>query len=126
MRDEASGLGVDDALEPLRAIAEATRLRILAVLRHGELTVTDLTEILGQSQPRVSRHLKLLVDAGLVTKHREGSWVFFRLLDAGPRLSMLAAVLDTIDGADQTLVADVGRLENVRARRAGVAHHYFD
>ncbi len=59
-------------LDALRAIGEETRLRIVALLRHAELTVTDLTEILGQSQPRVSRHLKLLVDAGVVEKHREG------------------------------------------------------
>ena len=71
----------DVVLDALRAIGEETRLRILAVIRHGELTVTDLTEILGQSQPRVSRHLRLLVDAGLLTKHREGTWAFFSLVD---------------------------------------------
>ena len=74
---------VDAVLDTLKAIGEETRLRIVALLRHAELTVTDLTEILGQSQPRVSRHLKLLVDAGVVEKHREGTWAFFQLVDGG-------------------------------------------
>ncbi len=68
----------EQTLDALRAIGEETRLRIVAVLRHGELTVTDLTEILGQSQPRVSRHLKLLVDAGLVLATRRKGWVYYR------------------------------------------------
>ncbi len=86
----------DVALEALKAIAEETRLRIVAVLEHGELTVTDLTEILGQSQPRVSRHLRLLVDAGLVTKHREGTWVFFRLVESGSRHDLARAAIDSV------------------------------
>ena len=80
-------------LDALKAIGEETRLRIVALLGRAELTVTDLTEILGQSQPRVSRHLKLLVDAGIVAKHREGTWVFFRLVDGGPTAALLAGVL---------------------------------
>ena len=63
----------------LKAAAEATRLRILALLGEAELTVSDLTAILRQSQPRISRHLRLLVEAGLVQRFREGSWAFFRL-----------------------------------------------
>ena len=63
----------------LKAAAEATRLRILALLGEAELTVSDLTAILRQSQPRISRHLRLLVEAGLVERFREGSWAFFRL-----------------------------------------------
>jgi ArsR family transcriptional regulator len=114
------------AVESLRAVAESTRLRILAVLRHGELTVTDLTEILGQSQPRVSRHLRVLVDAGLVTKHREGTWVFFRALDDGPAGALVAAVLDTTDRDDAVLTADLGRLDDVRTRRAEAASEYFE
>src|SRR5438270_8295268 len=67
----------------LKAAGEATRLRILALLAEGELTVSDLTEILRQSQPRISRHLRLLLDAGLVERFREGSWAFFRLVEQG-------------------------------------------
>jgi len=115
-----------EMLEVLKAVAEATRLRIVAVLRHGELTVTDLTEILGQSQPRVSRHLKLLVDAGVVTKHREGTWVFFRLIDDAAARTLVDAALDPIDGTDETLVADRDRLAAVRERRADAAAAYFE
>ena len=69
--------------DALRAVAEGTRLRILALLAETELTVSDLTEILRQSQPRISRHLKLLSEAGLIERHREGAWAFFRMADRG-------------------------------------------
>ena len=117
---------LEAVLDALRAIAEESRVRILAVLRHGELTVTDLTEILGQSQPRVSRHLRVLVDAGLVTKHREGTWVFFRAVDTGAAAGLVAAALDSIHGADSVLAADLVRLDAVRARRADAASDYFE
>jgi ubiquinone/menaquinone biosynthesis C-methylase UbiE/DNA-binding transcriptional ArsR family regulator len=113
-------------LDALKAIGEETRLRIVALLQHAELTVTDLTEILGQSQPRVSRHLKLLVDAGVVEKHREGTWAFFRLVDDGASLSILDAALAPLDDTDPVLAADRERLASVRARRAIAAHQYFD
>jgi len=67
----------------LRAAGEGTRLRILALLAEAELTVSDLTKILRQSQPRISRHLKLLAEAGLVDRYREGSWAFYRLGERG-------------------------------------------
>ena len=117
---------LDIALDALKALAEATRLRIVAVLSHGELNVTDLTEILGQSQPRVSRHLKLLVDAGLVVKHREGTWVFFRLADSTPHHELVTAALAAVDPADSTLVADLQRLDAVRSRRSIAASQYFE
>ena len=77
MNDASAGLS--ETLEALRAAAEETRLRMMALLAEGELSVSDLTDILGQSQPRISRHLKLLAEAGLVERHREGAWAFFRL-----------------------------------------------
>ena len=101
-------------------------MRILAVIRHGELTVTDLTEILGQSQPRVSRHLRLLVDAGLLTKHREGTWAFFSLVDAGPLLAVAVAALDAIDDDDPVIAGDLRRLDVVRERRSASAREYFE
>jgi len=122
--EELLGIGV--VLDALRAVAEESRLRILSVMRHGELTVTDLTEILGQSQPRVSRHLRLLVDAGLVTKHREGTWVFFRLVDEGALHLLLTVSIDAIDTTDAVFAADLARLGVVRARRADVAREYFE
>lgn len=117
---------LENVLEVLRAVAEATRLRIVAALRHGELTVTDLTEILGQSQPRVSRHLRLLVEAGLVTKHREGSWVFFRLAEHGPYFESVSAALAALDVGDPDIAADFARLGAVRSRRAVLANEYFE
>jgi ubiquinone/menaquinone biosynthesis C-methylase UbiE len=119
-------LSSEQTLDALRAVGEETRLRIVAVLRRGELTVTDLTEILGQSQPRVSRHLKLLVDAGLVVKHREGTWAFFRLADSAAHRSLVHSVLAAIDATDPMLGADVQRLDVVRARRAAAASEYFE
>src|ERR1700756_4219276 len=70
---------MEHLLAALRAVAEPTRLRLLVLCARGELTVSELTQILAQSQPRVSRHLKLLCDAGLLDRFREGSWVFYRL-----------------------------------------------
>jgi ubiquinone/menaquinone biosynthesis C-methylase UbiE len=116
----------DVALDALKAIAEETRLRIVALLEHGELTVTDLTEILGQSQPRVSRHLRLLVDADLVTKHREGSWVFFRLVEDEARLALVRAAIATVPADDAVFAGDLARLDTVRARRAAAASEYFE
>src|SRR5215467_10032952 len=90
-------LPFDTIYEALKAAAEATRLRILALLAEAELTVSDLTAILRQSQPRISRHLRLLAEAGLVERFREGSWAFFRLAErdgAAKRARELIARLD--------------------------------
>ena len=77
-------------------------MRILALLAGGELNVKDLTQILGQSQPRISRHLKLMAEAGLITRFREGSWVFFRLADSGSEAALAAAIVASLDPADLT------------------------
>jgi ubiquinone/menaquinone biosynthesis C-methylase UbiE len=109
----------------LKAAGEPTRLRILALLAEAELTVTDLTEILRQSQPRISRHLKLLAAAGLVDRFREGSWAFFRLAERDGAAGILREVLARLDPRDATLTRDRGRLATVRAARAAVAQKYF-
>jgi DNA-binding transcriptional ArsR family regulator len=83
------GATLNEMLGTLRAAAEETRLRILALLAEGELSVSDLTDILGQSQPRISRHLKLLVEAGIVERHREGAWAFFRVAEQGAGAALL-------------------------------------
>src|SRR3712207_6480215 len=88
---------LSETLATLRAAAEETRLRILALLAESELSVSDLTDILGQSQPRISRHLKLLVEAGLVERHREGAWAFFRLADHSAAAKILRPILDVLD-----------------------------
>lgn len=67
-------LQLDRMVDVLKAVAEPSRLRILALLARGDLTVSDLTIILGQSQPRVSRHLKLLAEADLIDRYQEGAW----------------------------------------------------
>jgi len=90
-----------------------------------QLTVTELTTILGQSQPRVSRHLKLLVDAGLIERNREGAWAFFRLADSVIARASAGQVLNGLDLADPQLVDDRARLADVRAERARAAESYF-
>jgi ArsR family transcriptional regulator len=117
-------LHLDDALTALKAAGEETRLRILGLLVEGELSVSDLTDILGQSQPRISRHLKLLVEAGLVERHREGAWAFFRLAD-GAAAAVLQPVLRALDAGDRRVLADRERLSAVRAQRAETALSHF-
>lgn len=120
------GLAFDALLDALRAAGEPTRLRILALLADAPLTVTDLTEILRQAQPRVSRHLKLLADAGLIERTTEGAWAWFQLATSDPRVHVARAALRSLAGADPTLGADRVRLDAVRAERAAEAQRYFD
>lgn len=118
-------LGLDAALAALKAAAEPTRLRVLALLADGELTVSDLTDILGQSQPRISRHLKLLVEAGLVERHREGAWAFFGLSEHVELKGALRAALAGLDPADRALARDRERLAEVRLAHQEAATRYF-
>lgn len=120
------GLSRAHALAALRGAGEATRLRILALLAMAELNVKDLTQILGQSQPRISRHLKLMAEAGLITRFREGSWVFFRLADSGPEGALARAIVSSLDASDLTLARDRARAEAVQKARAEAAQAYFD
>jgi SAM-dependent methyltransferase len=107
----------------LRAAGDPTRLRLLLLLRQAELTVSELIEIVGQSQPRVSRHLKLLGEAGLVERFKEGSWVFCRAADRGTGAELGAAIAALADPAAQE--ADKARLAHVRETRAALAAAYF-
>ncbi|TDT15013.1 ArsR family transcriptional regulator [Ilumatobacter fluminis] len=118
-------LAAKTTIDVLRAIGEDTRFRIALLLHHGELTVSDLTDILGQSQPRISRHLKLLTEAGVVEKHREGTWAFFDLVTTGPIADVVGAAIDTVDPDDPVLAADLDRLALVRNQRAATAQEYF-
>jgi ubiquinone/menaquinone biosynthesis C-methylase UbiE/DNA-binding transcriptional ArsR family regulator len=108
----------------LRAAAEPTRLRILALLAEAELTVSELTGILRQSQPRISRHLKLLLGAELIERHREGAWAFFRMANGAPA-GIARALVQRLDLDDPTLARDRERLAAVREARAGAAQAYF-
>ena len=114
-------------LNRLKAAAEPTRLRILAICARGELTVSELTHILGQSQPRVSRHLRLLCDAGLLNRFQEGAWVFYRLADrAGSRSCVLCQqIIGLLPENDPQLSRDMQRLTGVRRARGEVADAYF-
>ena len=109
----------------LKAAAEPTRLRILVLLAGGELNVKDLTRILGQSQPRISRHLKLMAEAGLIDRHRDGSWAYFQLVETGPAGALLRGLLDTVDRGDPALGRDQMRAEAVKREREASAQGYF-
>src|SRR5215472_6885890 len=118
-------VSLDDLLAALRAVAEPTRLRLLVLCARGELTVSELAEILGQSQPRVSRHLKLLCEAGLLDRFREGSWVFYRV-SVGTAASELARHLVAVCGErDATIALDLQRLAAIKRQRAERAAAYF-
>jgi len=118
-------LGFESLNAALKAAGEETRLRVLALLAEAELTVSDLTDILRQSQPRISRHLKLLAEAGLVERFREGTWAFFRLAEHGGGAEVARALLDHLNPADQVIARDRERLASVRAARAAAAQAYF-
>src|SRR5439155_8137420 len=118
-------LPFSDLHDALRAAGETTRLRILALLAEAELTVSDLTEILRQSQPRISRHLRLLAAAGLVDRFREGSWAFFRLGERGGTAALARELIARLDPADATLARDRERLVAVRIERNAAAQAYF-
>jgi ubiquinone/menaquinone biosynthesis C-methylase UbiE len=109
----------------LKAAAEATRLRLLMLIAEAELTVSDLTAILRQSQPRLSRHLRLLAEAGLVERHREGSWAFFRLGERDSAADIARVLMARLDPADPVIARDRDRLAAVRAARAAAAQSYF-
>ncbi len=114
---------MDDLLAALRAAAEPTRLRIVALLAKGELTVSELVRTLGQSQPRISRHLKLLTEAGLLSRHREGSWVFHRLAEDGPGAEVARHLIALLVNEE---TRDPNRLAAVKRARAEAAAAYFD
>ena len=118
-------LSVDALLDALKAAGEGTRLRILALLARTELTVKDLTAILGQSQPRISRHLKLLAEAGLIDRYPEGAWVFYRLTDGGAARRFASALLSHVDADDTILARDRERLATVKREQAEAAQSYF-
>ncbi len=115
----------DQAVEVLRAAGESTRLRVLALLAREELAVLELSRILGQSQPRVSRHLKLLAAAGLVERFPDGAWVFYRLAAGGPGRALADQAIALVDTHDPAFRGDAERLVGVDTERAADAAAYF-
>ena len=123
--DNATLFTVDAMVEHLKSAAEPSRLRMVRLLAQAELTVSDLTTILGQSQPRVSRHLKLLLEARLIRRRQEGSWALFRLAQDSPQGALAADIVARIDTADPVLARDAERLAEVKRRRRDEASAYF-
>lgn len=120
-----SQLGLDGMIDVLKAIAEPTRLRILLLLDAGDLTVSDLTQILGQSQPRVSRHLRLLHEAKLIERYQEGAWAYFSLSDCSNRRKIVGSILDRLQKNDLKIAHDSERLRHVKQQRSLAAASYF-
>ena len=116
---------MDALLQGLRAAAEPTRLRILGLCAHGELSVSELCEVLGQSQPRVSRHLKLLVEAELLERHQEGSWVYYRLREGRGHGDLARILVDLLPADDPLHLLDLERLETSKEAWANKAAAYF-
>ncbi len=125
-----------DLLTTFRALADETRLRIILLLQHMDLAVGELALVLEQSQPRVSRHARILVEAGLAERRKEGSWVFLRLALSGnasapsrSREQALRQILADGDFLDDALAsqiqADLAKLAAIRAQRAERAAEYF-
>ncbi|MCY0096064.1 ArsR/SmtB family transcription factor [Hoeflea ulvae] len=120
-----SPLTLDECVEVLKAAGEPTRLRLIALLSQGDLTVSEMTEVLGQSQPRISRHLKLLGEAGLVERYQEGAWAYFRLTRDGVRAKLMQQALEAASPSDAHLARDAERLATVKQARASRAESYF-
>ncbi len=117
---------MESLIEALRAASEPTRLRILAALASCELTVGELCRVLGQSQPRVSRHLGLLCDAGVLRRNPQGSSAYFRPARSGTGREVFEAVIGLIDDEDEIRQGDLRRLGEIRAERARDAAEYFE
>ncbi len=116
---------MDQLLTGLKAAAEPTRMRLLKICAQQELTVSELTQILGQSQPRISRHLKLLCDAGLMERVSEGAWAYFHLARLGAAGDLARQLVEMVPNDDTTVVRDRGRLATVMEVRAVAAANYF-
>ncbi len=122
----SSELTPAELVTALKSAAEPTRLRILLLLAGGELNVKDLTQILGQSQPRISRHLKLLFEAGLIERFRDGSWVYFHISDRRPGGRLALRLIADVDTSDPTIERDRSRSEAMKRDRASAAQSFFE
>lgn len=125
VRKAMTTTSLDDLLNGLRAAAEPSRLRLLAICGHGEWTVSELVQVMAQSQPRISRHLKLLAEAGLLERFREGSWVFYRRAQSGAAAGIASALCRLLPEDDPMLLLDRRRLAAIRAARRRQAEQFF-
>ena len=119
-------MNIEALSQCLKAAADPSRLRLLFLCSQGELTVTDLVRITGHSQPRTSRHLKILQDAGLLESFREQHFIFYRLNRQPPYDDILSTLLASIDVADSTIEEDSRRLSVIRKARAQLAETYVE
>jgi ubiquinone/menaquinone biosynthesis C-methylase UbiE len=117
-------LGFQDLVGTLRAVAEPTRLRLVALLSRAELTVTEITQVIGQSQPRASRHLRLMVDAKVLERAPEGAFVYYRVADGEPGAAVARRLAELLPVRDATLAGDLAALERVRRARMEAAEAY--
>jgi len=116
---------INELLAGLRAAGEETRLRLLFILSRGEFNVSELTTILGQSQPRVSRHLKLMVEAGLIQRYREGAWMLFRISTSCGNSDLARSLIGFLDDDDPQVARDLDRIDQIKAQRQADAQAYF-
>ena len=116
----------DDYIDALRAISEPTRFRLTRLCAQGELTVSELTRIVGQSQPRVSRHLKLLQDAGVLESFREQHWVFYRVAQNSPSQQLVSDLLQHLPADDDLMDLDQTRLNELRDARAKLSEEFVE
>ncbi|MFN0218175.1 MAG: ArsR/SmtB family transcription factor [Hyphomicrobium sp.] len=122
----SADLTLDDLVTALKAAAEPTRLRILLLLGASELNVKDLTLILGQSQPRISRHLKLLSEAKLIERFRDGSWVYFHISDRFPGGRLALRLIAEVDAADPMVQRDRERADALKRERESGVQSFFE
>lgn len=122
----AADAALDTLLEGIRAAADPSRLRLLAICSQGEWTVSELVQILGQSQPRISRHLKILAEAGLLDRFREGSWVFHRRAQSGAGARLARSLCRLLPDREPALDRDQRRVEAAREARRRQAERFFD
>ena len=119
------GFTAKQLLTALKAAGEETRLRILVLLEKGELNVGDLTMILEQSQPRISRHLRLLDEAGLIERYREGSFVYCRLVQKGRLAGLVSQAVGLLDSGDALLAEDQKRAQYLQRQKVRASQNWF-
>jgi SAM-dependent methyltransferase len=115
----------EDLLATLRSVAEPTRLRLVALLSGAELTVKEIGQVIGQSQPRTSRHLRLLLDADVLERSPEGAFVFYRAAESGPGADIVRRLVELCPAGDPVFAADAQALQRVRRARSRAAADYL-
>ncbi|WP_235830126.1 ArsR/SmtB family transcription factor [Algihabitans albus] len=118
-------LNLEGMMREARALADSTRLRIANLLARAQLNVTELCSIVGQSQPGISRHLKILVEAGLISRQRDGNWALYHLPPQQLRRTLAGDLIARLDPADTQIALDLARLAEVQSQRAAQAQAYF-